>query len=111
MTARIERLMGRSDEFRAMWLDPHAGKGYIAERLRFTAKEVEEVRLLLELPDKVSPSHLPSWEPTSVEIEERLAECQAEWTAKRRRSHETGAGRVGAGLKEYSFCKGTMSFH
>ena len=110
MTARMKRLMGRSEEFRAMWLDPYSGKGYIAERLKCSKKEVEEVRLLLNLPDKMCPSHLPAWEPTAEEIEERREEFQAGWPARCRRSRETAASRKAAGLKEYSFCKRTMSF-
>jgi hypothetical protein len=110
MTARIKRLMGRSDEFRAMWLDLYSGKGYIAERLKCSVKEVEEVRRLLGLPDKTCPSHLPAWEPTTEEIEERREEFQAGWPARCRRSRETSASRKAAGLKEYSFCRRTMSF-
>lgn len=111
MTPRMDRLMERSEEFKAMWLDVHAGKGYIAQRLRCTPKEVEWMRLELGLPEKISPSHLPNWEPTEQEIEERLAEFQAKWSADNRSSHETADVAPISTLKEYSFCRRTMSFH
>lgn len=111
MTPRMVRLMERSEEFKSMWLDVYASKSYIAERLRCTAKEVDAIRVELGLPEKANPSHLPAWEPTEAEIEERLNQVRAEWTAKNRRGHETGASQRGVCLKEYSFCRRTMSFH
>jgi len=111
MTPRMERLIDRSDEFKVMWLDPYSGKGYIAQRLKCTTKEVDSLRRELGLPEKISPSHLPAWEPTEEEIAERLSQVRAEWTSKNRLGHETASSNKGVGLKEYSFCKRTMSFH
>ncbi len=110
MTARMARLMERSEEFKAMWLDVHAGKGYIAQRLRCTPKEVDALRKELGLPEKISPSHLPNWEPTEEEIAERRAEFQAKWSADNRSSHETADVAPISCLKEFSFCRRTMSF-
>lgn len=109
MTPHMIRLMSRSDEFRSMWIDVHASKGYISQRLRCTSKDLEWLRLELGLQEKVSPSHLPAWEPTEDEIQERLAEFRAKWSRRSRRSRETSDIPRSPRLKEFSFCVKTMS--
>lgn len=98
----------RFEEFEKLWLDPTASRAYIRERIGCSYADLERMRDKLGLPDK--PDGRLSWEPTEAEIEATVKEIQAEWSRKKQKLRKTAASRQEAGMKEFSFCRRTMSF-
>ena len=99
----------RFDEFVRLWNDPFASRSYIRERLGCSYADMDRMQEKLGLPDKPPPPRL-SWEPTEAEIEAATIEIQADWSRKKRKLHQTAASRQDAGMKQFSFCRRTMSF-
>jgi len=98
----------RFDEFAKLWNDPCASRGYIRERLGCSYADLDRMRERLGLPDK--PDGRLSWEPTESEIEAATIEIQADWSRRKRKLHQTAASRQDAKMREFSFCRRTMSF-
>lgn len=104
------RIESRAEEFVALWLDPHASKSYIRERIGCGYGDLEVLRKRYHLPEKQGGDRVLFWEPTEDEIEARKQEIQAGWSEGRRSGRETAKSRQAAELKEFRFDRKTMSF-
>lgn len=98
------------DELKRLWMDPHASKGYIRERLGWSYKQVEESAKFLGLPEKPTARNGEEYWPTEAEIEQKLAEIRAKWSQGRRDGRETSASRIPADIRVYSYSSRTGVF-
>lgn len=98
------------EELRRLWLDPHASKGYIRERLGWSYKDVERAAQFLGLPEKPTARNGEEYWPTEEEIEQKKLEFQAKWSEGRREGRETAASRVPASVPQYAYNSRTGVF-
>ena len=103
-------IMAKLEEFKKLWADQTATRGYIRERIGCSYKDIEEVRKSLGLPDRQNSSHAISWEPSEAEIEAKKREIQESWTPDKRASRETGDSRQMVQLKNFHLNRRDMSF-
>ena len=77
-----EKVLQQKGEFVRLWLDPHAGKGYILERIGCKRSDMEEARVAFGLPHKPNPTSRDAWEPSEEDIERGTQEIQANWSKR-----------------------------